>query len=365
MKKLACVLLALLLAFTPVYAAAAELDDYAKQRADDALANAPESVRAYYAGEDSAQFGFTALWEILRAELGETKALFKKPAELFGLVVAISLAFALLSNFGEGRALERNPALRACVCVSVALCTVSGVIGLMQSAFAALDAGRAFVAGFVPVFAGVMASGGSVTGAALYGSALIGLSTVISETAAGILRPLVGVMAGLSVVSGTQDSGFLSLVAAIKRTVLWILGGATTLFLGLVKLQSIAAAHTDSLAFRTSRFLVSSAIPVIGASANEALATVSGSLSVIRSTTGMIGVASVCAIFLPPLLHCVLCGAALYFGSVIGELFGAPEPARAARSIKSCIDLLVALLALYFMMVVVCTAVMMNVGVNQ
>lgn len=359
------ILLLLVLGMPGRMYAATDLDTTAQQTAEQALENAPESVRSFYEGQEEIELSFSGLWQVLQSELGDMSDTLKTPSAVFAIVLAVCLVYALLSNLGDSRAIQKNVAVRACVCVVCTLCVGTGIIGLIQSTLTAIEAGRTFVLGFVPVFSGILISTGGVNSAAIYGAALIGASTLISETASVIIKPLVGVMAGLSVASGVFDSGFQSLVTALRKTLMWILGISTTLFLGLVKLQSIAAARTDSFAFRTSRFLVSSAIPVIGASANEALSTVGGGLAVIKSTTGIIGVVSVCAIFLPPIIHCVLCGMAMYFASVIGEFTGAAEPSVAVRSIKSCIDILIAVLALYFMIVVVCTAMMMNVGTGQ
>ncbi|MEG1984804.1 MAG: hypothetical protein RR009_05910 [Oscillospiraceae bacterium] len=363
-RTIAAVITAMVLMLIPcfVFAANENLDEFEADTKKVALENAPDSVKNYYSYNTERQnkntFSFRDIAEIVKEELGDREELMKTPVTIFGLVIAVCLMYSILTGMTSVRIMPQNITVKVSVCIAVALTVSAGVINLLQTTLATIETSRKFVLGFVPVFSGIMISGGSI------GSALIGLSAAISEIVALIVKPLIGIMIGLSVVAGIYDNGFYSLVSAIKRTVMWILGISTSVFLGLVKLQTIVASKGDSFAFRTSRFIVGSAIPVIGSSVSEALSTVTGGLSVIKSTTGIIGVISLCAIFIPQIINCVLSGMSLYFASVIGEMIGAAEPANAVRSIKSCIDIMIAVLALYFMIIVICTAVMMNVGVN-
>ncbi|MEG0913348.1 MAG: hypothetical protein RSB78_00330 [Oscillospiraceae bacterium] len=369
-RTIAAVITAMVLMLIPcfVFAANENPDEFEADTKKAALENAPDSVKNYYSYNTERQnkntFSFRDIAEIVKEELGDREELMKTPVTIFGLVIAVCLMYSILTGMTSVRIMPQNITVKVSVCIAVALTVSAGVINLLQTTLATIETSRKFVLGFVPVFSGIMISGGSIGSAALYGSALIGLSAAISEIVALIVKPLIGIMIGLSVVAGIYDNGFYSLVSAIKRTVMWILGISTSVFLGLVKLQTIVASKGDSFAFRTSRFIVGSAIPVIGSSVSEALSTVTGGLSVIKSTTGIIGVISLCAIFIPQIINCVLSGMSLYFASVIGEMIGAAEPANAVRSIKSCIDIMIAVLALYFMIIVICTAVMMNVGVN-
>lgn len=363
-KKWLCILCVLLMAWLLAPAAAAYTDsseEYAQETQEHALDIAPESVRDYFSG-DTGDFSVGGLLELLKHEFSDAGALLTAPFKIFAAMTAIMLLYAVAVNMAPARLGGASVAVRAAASLSVAAAVSSGVVTLVESAFAAISAGSAFLLGFVPVYTGVVVASGGVSTASLYGVAIIALSNVISGAIAVFLRPLTGIMLCLSIVAGLFDSGYLSLVAAVKRAVVWVLGVSMTLFTGLVKLQSIIAVRGDSLALRSTRFLVSSTVPIIGASISEALSTVSGSLGVIKNTVGIVGIASVCVIFLPCIINCVLCSAALFLSSVVGEMVGARELASTVQAIRSCVEVLTALLTFFFVAVVICTAIVMSAG---
>ncbi len=335
--------------------------EYARRTQEDALAVAPDSVRDYFEGAES-DFSVRGILDVILEEFSDLKALLSLPLRIFATMTAIMLAYAVAASVAPARLGGATVAVRACSGVAVAAGVSSGVMALVEEAFEVISAGSSFLLGFVPVYTGVVVASGGASSASLYGVALVALSNVISGTIAVILRPLTGVMLCLAIVAGLFDSAYFSLVGAIKRAVIWVLGISTTLFTGLVKLQSVIAVRADSLTLRSTRFLVTSSVPIIGASISEALAAVSGSLGVIRSTVGVVGIASVGVIFLPAIVNCVLCSAALFLSSVVGEMVGAREVAATVNAIRSCVDVLTALLAFFFVAVVICTGIIMSAG---
>ena len=363
-KKLLCLLCALLLGALLAPAGSASTDaaqEYALETQESALRAAPESVRDYFSSGGS-DISVAGILELIRQELSDAGALLSAPIKIFASMTAIMLLYAVAVNIAPSKLGGASVAVRAAASLSVAAAVSTGVVAMVESAFAAISLGGSFLLGFVPVYTGVVVASGGVSTASLYGVAIIALSNVISGTITVFLRPLTGIMLCLAIVAGLFDSGYLSLVDAIKRAVVWVLGISMTLFTGLVKLQSIIAVRGDSLALRSSRFLVSSSVPIIGASVSGALSTVSGSLGVIRNTVGVVGIASVCVIFLPCILNSVLCSAALFLSSVVGELVGARELAATVKAIRSCVDVLTALLTFFFVAVVICTAIVMSAG---
>lgn len=360
MKKItAIILLVSVLVFGAGYTFASEaLDALQTEVHKDVLDLAPESVRNHLSNEPSV-FTPQSFLSVLSDEIGDYAAAMKTPTRIFTTVLAYSLAYSVLSSV-EGA--DKNSAIKVCIGAASSLTVCSSIFHLIELAESTINAGHRFILGFVPIFAGLTAAHGGTMSSGVYAAAMTGTSTFISETLSSVIKPLVCVMIALSLVCGVYDNGISSLISAIRKTTVTALGIATTVFLALMKLQILTVSKTDSLAFRTSRFFVSSAIPVIGSSANDAVSAVAGGLAVIKNSSGMIGIISLCAVFLPPLIQCVLTAGAMYFSSVAAELFSASATVKSIRMLKSSTDVLTSVIALYFILAVCCTAIMMNFG---
>ena len=70
--------------------------------------------------------------------------------------------------------------------------------------------------------------------------------------------------------------------------------------------QTTIAARADSLSMRAVRFAASNAIPVAGGIAADAVRTVAGSLSLVKSTVGWAGVVIIALMTLPVMIQVLL-----------------------------------------------------------
>lgn len=368
MRKWICaVLLLLILPVGPVFAAEATADGETiyQENMDQIIEQLPDSVAQYLEADEMRQEGsvINAFLSVVNNILGDFKTMVKDPVMVFGMLCAVLVLCAAASFYTQS-----NTKLSADATVTVVgALAVSGTVSavILTAVNAALDTvaiAEQFVAGFIPVFAGIMVSSGQITSAAMWSAGLLGAAGAASSVISLFIKPLTGVMLGLSLVSGIHDSGMTSAVTGIKKTVMWVLGIVTSLFVGLMGLQGAVSAQSDNLALRTTKYLVGSSIPVIGSSVSEAVTTVSSSFQVIRGTVGSAGIITLCGIFLPELVRLLLCSVAMSFAATVGDMIGSANLARSIRSVRAAIDIITAVLSFYFIALSVCTAIMINAG---
>lgn len=361
------VLLLLLGASGIVYAAESTTDDIYEQSMDEMSDSLPDSARQYLYGEDMRAEGgvFNAFLRLVNSILGDWKSIAADPLRLFGMLCTVMVLCAAAGYYsGENGKLGGggDPALSVVGSLAISA-AVSGIVaGAVSAALETVHAAETFVTGFVPVYTGILISSGQLSTAAIYGAGIVAATTVASSVVTLIIRPLAGVLLGLAIVSGIQDSGLTALSEGIQKTVNWGLGIVVSLFVGLMGLQSSVSAHSDNLAIRTTRYLVGNSIPVIGSSVSEAVGTVTASFKVIRGTVGSGGILALCAIFLPPLLRLLLCSVSLSVSALVGEVMGVGNLSRSIRAVRSAIGIVIAVLAFYFMALAMCTAIMINSG---
>lgn len=129
-----------------------------------------------------------------------------------------------------------------------------------------------FMLGFIPVFAVIVAaSGGAVTSASM-STLLLTAAQGVSYISSFAVLPLMGgylaVSIGSSVSPLMQRSG---IAETVKKLALWITAFISTVFAGILSIQTAVNSSADTLTAKTARFIIGSSVPVAGGVLSEAL----------------------------------------------------------------------------------------------
>ena len=195
------------------------------------------------------------------------------------------------------------------------------------------------------------------------GVCALGLQNGIEKVTKFMMILLMALMVVLAVtlvsaINPSLDLG--SLAESVKKLVIWLLGIVMTLFTGLLSIQSFAGAAADNLSARAVKFAASSFIPVIGGSVSEAYSAVKGSIGVIRTSVGVIGVIIMSVIVAKPLLTLLAVKLAVWIGAIINDIFGISNSGGLLKSINSVLSIGVSILAAYSIMFVISTSVVIK-----
>ena len=219
---------------------------------------------------------------------------------------------------------------------------------------------------FVPVFAGILAAGGHTGTAVCYQAAVCGLANCIMQFLAGILLPLLSMTFAMSIVDGVNPSVSLGgFIRAVKRVTIWLLGLCMAIFLGVVSIQSFVGGAADSAATKAAKYVVSNFVPVIGGAVSDAYSTVRGSLGILKSATGAIGMIVLCLLFLPVFLHVFLYRLVVTLAAATAELFSVPQLARLLRNTEQVLSITFAVVTCFAMMFLVATAIVIGLSSGQ
>ena len=156
---------------------------------------------------------------------------------------------------------------------------------------------------FHPLAAFVLASAGKTSSAALMRPAGALAVSLIGGALMQTAFALSACMAALSVIGNLSERLTTDgLFRLCKRAACWLLGCASTLFLGLMKADSLLESGRDALAFRAAEYAVDKLLPVIGKDVSDTLGTIASGTAVIRSAVGVTGTAVMLALCLEPAL---------------------------------------------------------------
>lgn len=133
--------------------------------------------------------------------------------------------------------------------------------------------------------------------------------------------PLLGIFLAFCIAGSLNSQiNIGGIISTVKKVVVWTLGFLLTIFVGLLTIRGIVAGSADTVATKTTKFLLGSFVPVVGGALSEALNSVQGCMGVIRSSVGSLGIIVCVLTFLPLLLTILLLMGTLHLSAGVAEL---------------------------------------------
>jgi len=291
---------------------------------------------------DALDFGEVTEWlcgmliEVLRENIG--------PFCLIMASVVISTVFSAMKNGIASDALSNAAGYAVMLCTSL---TVYGALeSLWESAARQLETLTALMYGMLPVMTALYSAGGNTASAAVSHSGMLTVITLLENVLASGLFPILKLCFVFSLAGGLGGGidlgGVSDLVRNAYTTVLCFV---MTILSTVMAYQNKLASAADSIGARTVKFAAGNLIPVVGGAVGEAVRTLGGSVELIRSTVGVLGVAAVALIMLPTVISLLIGKGSLNLISVIARAMGCDGESRLISSASSMLNLTLALVA--------------------
>ncbi len=276
-------------------------------------------------------------------------------------VVVLSAMFGGLQGLAERTSLRQT--YHTVSVLAGAGLLLTAFTTLLRTVWQAVESVQVFMASFVPVYGVVVAASGSPTAALSYQTTLLAAAELLTQGIREIMLPVLLVSLALGCI-GTVAEGFClsAFSQSFYKAVLWGLGLFSTVFSGVLSVQQMVATAGDSVGSRAMKFSLSSMVPVVGGMISEAYTTVIGCAGLLRSTVGCFGLVATVLVILPPLLSCVSWNICLSLGGNAAALFGLTALEGLCRCIAGAVRVLIAVLAVFGLLMVVSTSVVVFAG---
>lgn len=260
-----------------------------------------------------------------------------------GIVAVILISAAIMDG---GTATASQSAKYATVISAVAVISAP-VFSVISSGVNAMQGSAVFMTSFIPIFAVVVtASGGAVTSVSM-SALLLTASQAVSYIANFLVLPLMGGYLALSLSAAVSPVISKTGIAdGIKKLAMWVMSLTSTIFIGILSIQTAVNSAADTLTIKTAKFIIGSSVPVAGTALSEALTTVTASMGVLKAGLGVYGVIACFIIFLPLLAELLMWRLVLGITAVISDLFALSEISSVIRSVDSVISVLTGILLL-------------------
>ena len=251
------------------------------------------------ASETGVGFFARVVSKLVKAALGPALKTFSK---LLGIIVAASVISSVRSTVKSG--------LSGVFDFISGLCLMLMLYGVVEGMFTLVKNYLFTLTGvmdsFIPVMSAMAAAGGDLNSAVVSSGGLILGLDLIEKLAANGLMPVLQLCFGIAMASGVGSLKLSGISKLIRDGFSWTLGLSAAAISAVMSFQTTIAARADSLSMRAVRFAASNAIPVAGGIAADAVRTVAGSLSLVKSTVGWAGVVIIALMTLPVMIQVLL-----------------------------------------------------------
>lgn len=280
----------------------------------------------------------------------------KKPLTVGAALIAIILISAAFNAVADGGSTSLSASFAtvlssAAVLINPLLAVISNTVGVLKAI-------TVFMSAFIPIFAGIVAAGGGALSAVSMSAVLLGATNVISYIASFVVVPLLCGYLSLSIAASVSPLVAKTGIAdGIKQLSLWIMSLLSTVFIGILSIQTSVNAAADTLGLKTAKFVLGSAVPVAGTALSEALSTVTASMGLLRSSVGIYAVYCCVAIILPFLSELLLWKLMLTVVSAVADLFAASALSSLFKSVNTVVTVTIGIILLTAVLFIISLAV--------
>lgn len=275
--------------------------------------------------------------------------------ELFSTVLILS-AFSVLT-----RESGMNNTLMLFGSAIIILLTFSNIANTINSCLSVLKLSNGFVISYVPIFTLIVSFSGNPASALVYNSFVLGFTEIISAVINGGLVDFIGCFLCLAVAFSFNESLNTSkLINAVNKTANFVLSISASLFSGVLTVKNIMAVSLDGVSVKGIRFLLSSFIPIVGASISEAYSSVLGSINLIKSSVAVVGILGVVIINLPVIIEVLMYYVSFSALSYISEISSCNQVSDLFRAICSAVRLMLILLVFQMFILIISTGIILS-----
>lgn len=328
MKKLIFVFILILLISPDAYAV--NTDDYYKKGleasgADKLAEKLSDETKEYMEKIGFGEIGFENILEaspeaIFSAIIDLLKNGLKKPVKgAFAAIGAVMLVSVCMGFFPEN---EKSKSILNIISGGFVIISVfAPAWESIKAAATAIEACLVFEKALIPVLAAIVTFSGNPTLALSVKGASFAAAQTIEALAGDFVLPLVGASGALGITDTFLPSFRLSAVSdLIRKTLITVLSTSAALFTAFLGMKSVISASVDGMAVKGVRLAASSFVPVVGGAIGDAYSSVIGSLSVVRSTVGIYGIAAITVTSLPVMINLALWVFAMRFACAVSDL---------------------------------------------
>ena len=298
--------------------------------------------------------GYDLIIKLIEKSLNDMNS----PIFLLSSVCIMSVIYAVIFNATPEK--EGSLTTYFLPCASTVLAAMSLVEVISYSA-RAVSSCSVFMLSFIPVYAGVLISGGKPATGGAYSALMFTVSQTFCAVADRLIVPLCGSMMIASI-----GSAFNELCGRIgemlKKAAVTVITLCMTVFTFVLGLQTAISSVSDSVAIKTTKAAIGSFVPIVGSSLSESLSVILGSVSLFKSTVGVYAMICLAVMIVPSLVSVLAYKAVLSILCAVTQSIGAGSTAKLLGMMNGVLTVLMCVLLCSAVVYIVSVAITLSVG---
>ena len=215
----------------------------------------------------------------------------------------------------------------------------------------------------IPLLISLMIYTGSIATSGILEPIILLLINFIGNIIQTVIIPIVLIFTSLIVISKISDNVQIDKLSKfLKSGVVWFFGIILTIFVGVISLEGTLSSSVDGITSKTTKAVVSSAIPVVGKILGDAVDTVLGAGILLKNAVGLIGVIVVIGICIIPILKLGILTIAYKLLSAICEPIADKNITSLLDQIGDVYKIFLAILCSISVMLIVGTALVVKIS---
>lgn len=160
-----------------------------------------------------------------------------------------------------------------------------------------------FINVLVPLLLTLMVYTGGITTSTMLEPIILFVINFVANIIESLLIPIMMIVVVFSIISKISNKVQLDKLSKfMKSGVIWFLGVSLTLFVGIVSLEGTLGSSIDGITAKTTKAVMSNAIPVVGKVIGDAVDSVLGCGVILKNAVGVVGVIIIIGICIIPII---------------------------------------------------------------
>ena len=223
-------------------------------------------------------------------------------------ILAIIVIHSILKSISES--LENDNIARLIyyvqyiLIVTIVMSNFSSIIAMIKTATLNMVG---FINILIPLLTTLMMFTGNMTTTSMVQPVILFSVNFIGNLIQTVLIPVVLVASSLSIISKISDRVQIERISKLfKSGVSWFLGIGLTIFVAIISLEGTLSSSVDGITAKTTKAVVSSAIPIVGKILGDAVDSVLGCGIILKNAVGIVGVVIIIGICIVPIIKLAL-----------------------------------------------------------
>lgn len=205
--------------------------------------------------------------------------------KIIGSILVIVVIHSVLKAIGEGLENKEITTLiyyvQYILIVTIVITNFAEIVNLVKESVSNLVG---FMNVLVPLLMTLVFSTGSISTSSIIEPIILFAINFVGNIIQTLIIPLILIMASLVIISKISDRVQIDKISKFfKSGIVWFLGIVLTIFVGIVSLEGTMSSSIDGITAKTSKAIVSSAIPVVGKILGDAVDSFLGGAVIIKN----------------------------------------------------------------------------------